>query len=161
MRLRSLLGTAATAVLLVAGLTTTAGAAQAPAASGSGRTMNMPAAPVDTGPRAVAAASPSVSPYAPSKHYPGGTTGVPCPTGSFCTAVWDYSSGDWEVFTFDPCARYSVSNWDGVGYYANNQTGDRATATLYGQAGNKLKDVQVGVGGSYDWSPVWSIRNCY
>ncbi|HEY9368299.1 hypothetical protein [Streptomyces sp.] len=72
---RSLLGTDASAALLTAGLTTTAGAAQAaPVATGSsGRTMVLPAPPADAHLRAAAAASPSVSPYAPSTHQ---STGV-------------------------------------------------------------------------------------
>lgn len=45
--------------------------------------------------------------------------------------------------------------------YFNNQTGDRATATYYGRNGEKLTDVPVGSRGAYNWSPVWSIRNCY
>ncbi|MFC5031636.1 hypothetical protein G3I60_04180 [Streptomyces sp. SID13666] len=161
MRIRSLLGAAATAVLLITGLTTTA-VAQVPETSGSGRTMVMPAAPLDAGPRAVAAASPSVSPYAPSQHYPAGTTGVPCSSGNFCTAVWDYSTGSWEVFRFDPCATYSVSSWDGNGSYWNQQTGSRATATFYGQSGNLLASAPISATpAGYDWSPVYSIRNCY
>ncbi|WP_327159718.1 hypothetical protein [Streptomyces zaomyceticus] len=79
--------------------------------------------------------------------------------------VWDHSTDGWEVFRFDRCATYALSNWEGSGFYGDNQTGGRATATLYGQGGRWLKNVPISApptgAESQDWSPVWSIRNCY
>ncbi|WP_228181064.1 hypothetical protein [Streptomyces anulatus] len=159
MRPSSLLGAAGTAVVLAAVLTTNTANA-APELPTDGRTMVLPAAPSDAGSRFGAAASPSVSPYAPSKHYGAGTV-IDCPKGSLCTHVWDNSSGSYEVFFLDTCTRYWLANWEDRGGYFNNQTGDRATATYYGRNGEKLTDVPVGSKGAYNWSPVWSIRNCY
>ena len=145
MRLRSLLGTAVTAAgLMAVGLAPGAGAAEASLIGGVG----------------AAAVPPTVSPAADFFYYPG--PGYTCPEGNFCARVWDPTAGTYRVYKLYRCATYSLSNWLGVGGYANRQTGDRATATFYGQNGQVLKNVPVG--GSIqdqDWGPVWKIRNCY
>ncbi|MFB6891708.1 hypothetical protein ACFCX4_20650 [Kitasatospora sp. NPDC056327] len=139
MRPRFLIGIAATAVLLTAG----------------------PAPGAEALPQATAAAPPSVDPWAPTRHYAPGTSAPDCPGGNFCAHVWDASSRDYVVFFLGRCATYALANWDDRGWYTNQQTGTRATATLYGRSGNKLKDIPIGAGSIVDWSPVWSIRNCY
>ncbi|MFJ1589865.1 hypothetical protein ACIOD0_06365 [Kitasatospora albolonga] len=143
MRTRSILSTAiAAAALLAAGMV--------PAAS---------AAPAADGPSA-AAQSPRVSPSA-NYFYTSGP-GYTCPTGNFCARVWDPTVGKHKVFKLYKCATYALSYWEGAGGYVNRQTGSRATATFYGQSGNVLKNVPIGGGTqSYNWSPVWKIRNCY
>ncbi|MFE2296168.1 hypothetical protein [Streptomyces sp. NPDC059452] len=143
MRTRSILSTAiAAAALLAAGMV--------PAAS---------AAPAADGPSA-AAQSPRVSPAADYFHTSG--PGYTCPTGNFCARVWDPTVQKYKVFKLYKCATYALSYWGGTGGYANRQTGSRATATFYGESGNVLRNVPVGASStSYNWSPVWKIRNCY
>jgi hypothetical protein len=145
MRLRSLLGTATTAAGLVA-VSLVPGAGSAAASS--------------TGNVGAAAVPPTVSPAADFFYF--GGPGYVCPEGNFCARVWDPTAGTYRVYKFYRCATYSLANWQGVGGYANGQTGSRATATFYGQSGNRLLDVPIGgQDTSYDWGPVWKIRNCY
>lgn len=143
MRLRSLLGTVAT----VAGLAAVGLAPGAAAAS-------------PTGGVGAAAVPPTVSPAADWFYYSG--TGYTCPQGNFCARVWDPTANTYRVYKLFRCATYSLSNWQGTGGYVNRQTGARATATFYGQSGNALLNVPIGAQDtSYDWGPVWKIRNCY
>ncbi|QNS04559.1 hypothetical protein [Streptomyces xanthii] len=145
MRLRLLLGTAATAAGVAA-------VSLVPTATAS------PASPARA--ERVAAASPSVSPAAPYFYSDG--PGYTCPTGNLCVRAWDPNKGQYKVFKLYECHTYSLSYFKGNGGYANFQTGDRATATFYGQSGNVLKNVPVDAQStSYDWGPVWKIRNCY
>ncbi|MFI9332988.1 hypothetical protein ACIGZJ_36315 [Kitasatospora sp. NPDC052868] len=107
------------------------------------------------------AASPSVSPSVPTQYYRYETDmfGIPCPSGSLCISVDDPGAQKWKVFYFDPCRRYSVSNWEGGGYYINNQTG-RVTTTFFDRWGNGFPNIPVGAKGSFNWSDVWSLQNC-
>ncbi|MDX2563015.1 hypothetical protein PV371_25620 [Streptomyces sp. TX20-6-3] len=141
-----------------------AGPAQAAAADGprggGGHTMVMPPAPRGEGPttRAVAAVSPTVSPWADYVHTTSGSP-VTCASGNLCTGVWDPVVGKYKVFFLYRCQQYSLSHWNGVGQVVNNQVG--AAAFFYGQNGQVLDVVlPEPTPFTYDWTPVWSIRNC-
>ncbi|MEU8759707.1 hypothetical protein [Streptomyces sp. NPDC048659] len=141
-----------------------AGPAQAAASdgprAGGGHTMVMPPAPRGEGPssRTVAAVSPTVSPWADYVHTSSGSP-VTCASGNLCTGVWDPVVGKYKVFFLYRCAQYSLSYWNGVGQVVNNQVG--AAAFFYGQNG-QVRDVVLPDPRpfTYDWGPVWSIRNC-
>lgn len=143
----SVLGTvAATVGLMAVGLTPGVAAAET--------------TPSTDGRAALAASAPTISPAADFFYYPG--PGYTCPEGNLCLRVWDPTRSTYKVFKLYNCATYSLSNWNGVGGYANRQTGSRATATFYGQNGGVLKNVPVGESiQGYDWTPVWKVRNCY
>ncbi|MEU9787294.1 hypothetical protein AB0H92_41165 [Streptomyces phaeochromogenes] len=161
---RSILGLIGALALMLAAVFT-AGPAQAAVASGdsaAGLVLTAPPAPQDAqsaSTRAVAANSPSVSPSASSVHVaPGGT--VSCPSGNLCTVVWDPTTNNWEVFFLYSCNRYYTSYWDGAGSYYDAQTGG-VTSYIYGQSGNVLHSFRPdSVLHAYNWTPVWSIRNC-
>lgn len=154
MRIPTKLGTAtAAAGLMTVTLVSGAGAsaAEAPASSSSSD-------------RNVAAASPTVSPKAPY-FYTEGPNSYTCKKGNLCVRVYDPTHAGkkkYKVFKLYKCNTYSLSNWKGRGGYANVQTGNRATAKFYGKSGNVVKKVKVGDRSkSYNWTPVWKIRNCY
>ncbi|MER8235162.1 hypothetical protein [Streptomyces sp. NPDC094049] len=141
-----------------------AGPAQAAASDGphegGGQTLAMPPAPRGTGPssRAVAAVSPTVSPWADYTHTSSGSP-VTCASGNLCTGVWDPVVGKYKVFFLYRCQQYSLSHWNGVGQVVNNQVG--AAAFFYGRNGQVLDVVlPEPTPFTYDWTPVWSIRNC-
>lgn len=105
------------------------------------------------------AASPSISPgtsietVAPGQVYT-------CALGTLCTGVWDPNVSKWRVFKLVVCTTYSVSNWNGSGFYWDNQTGS-PLSTYYGQSRNPLISFRPGGGQlAVDWSPVWFIKNC-
>ncbi|MEU9861053.1 hypothetical protein AB0D99_09260 [Streptomyces sp. NPDC047971] len=128
---------------------------------GGGYTMIMPPAPQSAGPasaRTVAAVSPTVSPWADYVHTSSGNP-VQCASGNLCTGVWDPVVGKYKVFFLYRCHQYSLSYWNGVGQVVNNQVG--AAAFFYGQNGQVLDVVlPEPTPFTYDWTPVWSIRNC-
>lgn len=146
MRLRSLLGTAVAAAGLVSvGLAPGAGAAEAGSSHGG---------------VSARASAPTVSPAADFFYTSG--PGYICDPGNLCARVWDPTRNTYKVFKFYRCATYSLANWNGTGGYANFQTGSRATATFYGASGNVLRNVPIDEQNtSYDWGPVYKIRNCY
>ncbi|QPP06437.1 hypothetical protein G4Z16_08540 [Streptomyces bathyalis] len=83
-----------------------------------------------------------------------------CDSGNLCVAAYDPTRGDVAVFFLYYCETYALSNFVGSGSYRNSQTGG-AVAHFYGRTGNHLLAVGPGEGDSdYDWTPVWSIRNC-
>jgi hypothetical protein len=100
--------------------------------------------------------SPTTTPSAPSIHV-AETTSLPCETGSFCAAVWDPTVDQYEVFSFDTCQRYELSNWRNVGVFGN-KTG--ATGYFYDENGNTLRSVISGAANLYNWNSVASIRSC-
>lgn len=160
---RSILGMAGVCAMLSAAAFTT-GSAQAAVPSGqaaaASRVLVAPAAPAATQSASlVAAASPGISPWAASGHVsPSGSYG--CAGGNLCTLVWDPTTSDWKIFYLNACHRYSVSNWDGNGFYFDAQTGG-VTSYLYGSNGGELSHFQPGGGQvSVNWSPVYSIKNC-
>lgn len=160
----SILGMAGVCSMLFAAAFTT-GSAQAAAPSGqnpaAARVLVAPAAPAaaDRSASLVAAASPGISPWAPSNHIPGNGT-YSCASGNLCTLVWDPTTSDWKVFYLNACHRYSVYNWNGNGWYNDNQTGG-VWSFLYGSNGAELTRFQPGGGQKgVDWTPVYSIKNC-
>lgn len=161
---RSVLGLIGALALMLAAVFA-AGPAQAAVASddsAAGRVLTAPPAPQDAqsaSTRAVAANSPSVSPSARSVHAAPGAT-VSCTSGNLCTAVWDPTTNNWEVFFLYSCNRYNTSYWDDAGWYYDAQTGG-VTSYIYGQSGNVLHSFRPdSVQHAYNWTPVWSIRNC-
>jgi hypothetical protein len=159
---RSLLGLAGTAMLVLASALTTTAAQAAPGsdATPGGHLMTMPAAP-DSAHRTplLAAASPSASP-AVRTAYAGAGGGVYCESGYFCASVWDPSAGQFKIFFFYTCNRYTLSSWIDWGEAQNSQTGG-AVARLYGSGGGLLRSIPADNGVyAVDWSPVYSIRNC-
>ncbi|MEV0321567.1 hypothetical protein ACIBKX_15935 [Streptomyces sp. NPDC050658] len=154
------LGAAAAAGLLTAGLSAGAADARPQGDSGADTRFVLPKT-APAGAEAAAAASPTVSPSAPYVYVPRGQA-TTCKKGNFCAAAWDSRKDKWKVYKLYKCRTYSLSHWKGNGAYYNKQTGSRATATFYGQSGNKLKTVPIGGHKyPYNWNPVWKIRNCY
>ncbi|MDH6221637.1 hypothetical protein [Streptomyces pseudovenezuelae] len=155
---RSLPGLIGALVVVLAALFG-AGPAQA-ADSPSGHYLMLPTAPHSAAARSAVAHSPGISPAANKVVHVAVGDGVACDSGNFCTAVWDPTTNDWKVFFLFQCALYSLSYWNGDGYYANSQTGG-AVAIVYGQSGNELVRAPVEpVTYLYNWDPAWSIRNC-
>ncbi|MFE2013618.1 hypothetical protein [Streptomyces sp. NPDC059491] len=131
-----------------------------PREGGGGHIMVMPPAPRAQVPssRAVAAVSPTVSPWADYVHTSSGSP-VTCASGNLCTGVWDPVVGKYKVFFLYRCHQYALSHWNGVGQVVNNQVG--AASFFYGQNGQVLDVVlPEPTPFTYDWTPVWSIRNC-
>lgn len=92
-------------------------------------------------------------------HVPAGGS-LTCDSGNLCVAAYDSTRGDYAVFFLYYCDTYALSGFVGTGSYRNSQTGG-AVAHFYGKTGNHLLSVGPGEGStSYDWTPVWSIRNC-
>ncbi|MEU6140225.1 hypothetical protein ABZ848_07690 [Streptomyces sp. NPDC047081] len=158
---RSVLGLlAAFAVALAALFVAGPAQAAAPAAHGkAGHVLTAPAAPKDARAMSALAVSPGISPSTSTTHVAPGAT-YTCNVGNFCAGVWDPTTSNWKVFFLYNCARYSLSNWNGTGFYWDNQTGN-PTTYFYNQGGGVIATVTPGAGQvSYDWTPVWSIRNC-
>ena len=108
------------------------------------------------------AVAPSISPATEIEDaVPGGT--YTCASGNFCAGVWNPTIGKWRVFKLFNCARYSVFNWIGGGFYFDNQTGNPASK-VFGQNGAQLNPPgNIFPGGpqqNIDWNPVFSVRNC-
>ncbi|MFD3582006.1 hypothetical protein [Streptomyces sp. NPDC058683] len=155
---RSIIGLLGALVVALAALFV-AGPAQAADASGTSRSITAPAAPAGASAKIAAANAPTTSPAVSTTHVaPGGT--APCASGNLCAVVWDPTTSDYKVFYFYTCNRYSLSYWNGGGTYADHQTGG-VTSYFYGQSGNVLATVTPDPATySFDWTPVWSIRNC-
>jgi hypothetical protein len=116
----------------------------------------------DKGEVSILAATPTISPgtafedVAPGQIYT-------CALGTLCTGVWNPNLNKWRVFKLVTCTTYAVFNWNGSGFYWDNQTGNPATM-VFGQNGAQLNPPgsifpgggQLGI----DWNPVFSIRNC-
>ncbi|MFE6845302.1 hypothetical protein [Streptomyces sp. NPDC057686] len=159
---RSVLGMVGiTTMLLTAAFTTGSAEAAAPSEQGaSARVLVAPAAPADARSAPLAAASsPGISPGVTTSHVaPSGS--YTCNSGYLCTLVWDPTTSDWKMFHLYTCNRYSVYNWDGNGWYFDNQTGN-PTSYLYNQGGGVVKSFRPGGGQQgQDWTPIYSIRNC-
>ncbi|MFI6003255.1 hypothetical protein ACIA98_23050 [Streptomyces sp. NPDC051366] len=159
---RSVLGmVGVTTMLLTAAFTTGSAEAATPSDQGaSARVLVAPAAPANARPASLAAASsPGISPGVRTSHVPAsGSYG--CDSGNLCTLVWDPTTSDWKIFYLYNCNRYSVYNWNGNGWYFDNQTGN-PTSYLYNQGGGIVKSFTPGGGQQgQDWTPVYSVRNC-
>jgi hypothetical protein len=104
--------------------------------------------------RAVAAI-PSTSPAVERVFITGSQT-TPCNPGYACAGV-AYGNGTY-VFKFVHYDGYSVSHWEGLGYFLNNQTGG-AGARYDNQNGSERGCVPAGIiRYNLDWHPVYRIR---
>ncbi|MFB6888502.1 hypothetical protein ACFCX4_04200 [Kitasatospora sp. NPDC056327] len=162
---RSALGTAGALTALLAAFAGTTGPAQAaPAAAtvttAAGQTLVAPSAPSLQDRARLAAVSPTVSPAARFGHVPADSD-YQCAQGNLCALVWDPTAGDYKIFYLYNCARYSLSGWNGQGFYADNQTGG-VRSYFYGSNGGVLKSFTPDGGANHtqDWTPVYAIRNC-
>jgi hypothetical protein len=161
---RSLLAFLGALALALAGLllTAPAQAAVSPTHSTAAHVITLPAAPhgaAAVSPKSAAAVSPTVSPAVSTVHGAPGTP-INCAAGNLCAFAWDPTTSDWKLFYLYTCNRYSLSNWLGTGGYLDKQTGG-VTSYFYGQSGNVLASFTPdSTQHSYDWDPVWSIRNC-
>ncbi|MFJ9907396.1 hypothetical protein ACIRVK_31645 [Streptomyces sp. NPDC101152] len=158
---RSLLGLAATVTTVLASVLAagTAQAAPVPHGSSGGQVMTMPAAPEGAHPASLLAVAPTVSP-AVRTAYAGAGGGVYCQSGYFCASVWDPTAGQFKIFFFYSCTRYTLSNWIDWAEAQNSQT-EGATARLYGFGGGVLQTIPAdNAVYAVNWTPVYSIRNC-
>ncbi|MCI4065880.1 hypothetical protein MRQ36_26345 [Micromonospora sp. R77] len=127
---------------------------------GKAYTFVLPAGPQATATQArLLAVAPMISPAPRQTRHVAAGKPATCASGNLCTFVWDPTTNSWKIFDLFTCARYSLSNWLGDGFYTNAQTGG-VTVTFYGQGGNVLNSFTGTGTGSQDWDPVWSIRNC-
>ncbi|WP_433919159.1 hypothetical protein OIE50_26445 [Streptomyces canus] len=154
------LGLALTAVF-TAGPAGAAPAGAAPANRDFGQVLTMPAAPPASALPAGAVAEPPTAWPKPNKIlHVAARESITCESGNLCTATYDPTRGDYVVYYFYYCDTYTLSNWVGTGSYRNSQTGG-VTAHFYGKDGGTV--TSVGPGGSsnsYNWSPIWSLKNC-
>ncbi|MFJ5259873.1 hypothetical protein ACIQAC_05290 [Streptomyces sp. NPDC088387] len=160
----SVIGVLSAAACVVAAVLATTAPAQAatPAPErAAAQVLTMPPAPEGaSAPSSVAAEPPTTWPKPNKIVHVAALGSVACESGNLCVAAWDSTKGDYAVFYLYHCESYALSNFVGTGGYRNSQTGG-ATGRFYGQSGNLLTSVPVGASSaSYNWSPVWSIRNC-
>lgn len=103
--------------------------------------------------------SPSISPSVSVQFAaPGGT--YSCASGNLCAGVWDPNAGQWKVFKLFSCTTYALSNWNGSGFYLDNQTGS-PLSTFQDQSHNVIFSFFPGGGQqNFNWDPVWFIKNC-
>ncbi|MEU6352821.1 hypothetical protein ABZ896_26420 [Streptomyces sp. NPDC047072] len=158
---RTLLAGLGALALSLAALCTAGPAGAAPADRDLGQVLTMPAAPSAAElPAGAAAEPPTAWPKPAGITHIAARESITCASGNLCAAVWDATQGDYVVYSFYYCDTYTLSNWVGTGSYRNNQTGG-VTAYFYGQNGQTV--TPVGPGGSsnsYNWGPIWSIKNC-
>lgn len=155
----------ATGTLLAAGPAQADDSAAAAAGSaervGSDQVLTTPPAPASARADAgLMATTPRISPSAEQVRYVTSNTGYSCSYGRLCTRVWDPTVGKWKIFDLYQCRTYSLSYWNGTGGYVNNQT-TGTTAYFYNSSGGTLKrSTALDTSNSYNWSPVWKIKNC-
>ncbi|MBY8874311.1 hypothetical protein K7640_20990 [Micromonospora sp. PLK6-60] len=154
--------------VLVAGMLTVitpaSAGASAPVASTPVAAAPVAAAPVSAKAATVlaAAVSPGISPAANNVRYVSNPAATSCGYGVFCAFVLDptvKTANKWKVFDLYYCKRYYLSYWQGNGSYNNQQYGG-VWVTFYSQSGKVLKSFNDKGPGTYNWDPVWSIRNC-
>ncbi len=115
---------------------------------------------------ALAATAPSIFPRTVTQDIPrtGGT--FTCPSGNFCTIVANPVTGGVRVFKLFTCTTYSMSFWEGSGFYIDNQTGNPGTVVFdrnmhaLNPPGTIFPDGPNAPAHGINWSPVWFIRNC-
>ena len=103
--------------------------------------------------------SPGISPSVKTLHIPIGG-GFVCDAETLCAVVWDPNAENWAVFEMYVCDTYTLSNWNGSGYYLDNQT-PGTVSYFFGEHGNALQ--VFGPGGGLtpvDRSPVYFIQDC-
>ncbi len=145
---------------LAALILTAAPPAAASATPAPGNTATLPQAPVSENSASGAlATSPGISPSTDFEHKNSGET-YTCNVGTLCAIAWDPVYGKWKVFKLYYCNTYSLSYWNGGGFYWNNQTSG-TTGHVYGSSGQVIKDMYTNEGQqSYNWDPAWKIKNC-
>lgn len=108
---------------------------------------------------ATAAASPTISPSTSTQHVASDGV-VTCHNGTLCMVVWDPTTADYKVFFLYDCHKYSLSHWSGWGRFGDFQTGG-VRSYFYGSNDQVLTSfTPSGDNVQYDWTPVWSVRNC-
>ncbi|MGC4892589.1 hypothetical protein [Micromonospora sp. DT31] len=149
------------AVALVGVLTLAAPAAAEPGGvSGRGHVLVLPAAPAAAARSArLQAVTPTISPAARQVRHVAAGKPATCAGGNLCTFVWDPTTSSWKIFDLYACNRYTLSYWQGAGFYVNAQTGG-PTVSFYNQSGGVVNSFTGTGTGTQNWDPVWSIRNC-
>lgn len=111
----------------------------------------------------ILAVPPSITPNTPTERIPVNGT-YSCDVGNFCAIVKDPTTGGWTVFKMFNCTTYHMHNWNGAGFYYNNQTGANTTTLFYNQRFEVIRTIVRGTGAPkqvpVDWTPVWHIKNC-
>jgi hypothetical protein len=162
-RKRSIIMTAGLvmASLLMTVLPARAAVLSGPQATASARHLTAPPAPTSTQLRFAAAVSPSISPAA-NFTWVAPNSDFNCPLKNLCTGVWDPTRSLYKFFYLFSCNWYAVSNWNGGGFYVDNQTDPSPTSTFYDQNGVSIFSFQpvLYTTMDYNWDPVWFIRNC-
>ncbi|MFI7322828.1 hypothetical protein [Streptomyces venezuelae] len=95
-----------------------------------------------------------------------------CKVGRICLSVQDPTKGEdkyWKVYSLTTCdIIYKVYNWEGGGFWENNQTGG-AYGTFYAGAngdGDRNNTARAyapdkpPTRGAYGWTPINSVRAC-
>ncbi|MFR0357555.1 hypothetical protein [Streptomyces sediminimaris] len=137
----------------------TAEAAPAHDAQTAVATHTAPAAPAGAKTARPAATSPYTSPGSSAGHVAAGAS-YTCEYGNLCSLAWDPTVGQWELFKMYYCNRYYLYYWNGGGAYLNNQT-PGSVGHFYDVNGGNLKTIyRDTTQRSYNWDPVYSIRNC-
>jgi hypothetical protein len=105
------------------------------------------------------AVAPTTSPSVSTSHAASGTA-YTCYSGDLCAVAWDPTTSSWKIFYLYECELYSLSYWSGDGNYYDNQSSS-AHSYFYGESGNVLSSFYPQYTNvAYDWTPVYSIRNC-
>ena len=92
---------------------------------------------------------------------PSGRPGL-CDVGNFCIYTGPNYTG--KVFQLYHCRSYSLSNWNGIGSWFNNNSGG-AHAYILDRKGNTLVDSGPNIGqnfydDSYNFKPAWFVKAC-
>lgn len=87
-----------------------------------------------------------------------------CEIERICLSVWSPGRNQWAVFAFQVCDIYNVFNWEGDGYWQNNQTGGAVGKFYSGSNGTgtvtKTKPAPPRTEGRQNWGPINSVRPC-
>lgn len=107
--------------------------------------------------QSVAATSPTISPRVRTTHE---SDRFRCARGVLCAGVWDPRTSDWQVFHISVCATYSLYNWEGEGFYYDNQTGN-VVSYFYGKDWQVIaRIVPDSTTHRFNWDPIWYINSC-
>lgn len=111
----------------------------------------------------IAAVAPETSPGVTSHPIPPGGT-YTCSAGYFCPIVWNPVDGKWKIFFMYYCRIQSLYNWEGLGYWYNNQIPPVNPVGIFDQnwgwvsapvVENPRRQRQMD-----SWSPAWYIDVC-
>jgi len=130
---------------------------------GGSRVFTAPAAPriTDAPPdkAGASAVSPTISPSASYTFIPPNSD-YTCGSGNLCTLVWDPTRSQWKLFYLYYCNFFTLYNWLGDGFYANNQTGG-VYALFYNSSRQVIRSAPAdSIQRTIDWDPVYYVRNC-